>query len=241
MKKLVFLVAVLFGTVTASAQYSAPVKVVVQNRTPYNVYFAPRYHLAFYDNNNDHTFFGINHEDLGWIVPNNPNDPDLVYLHRDLNYQQEGLFEPVLSGGQTRTYYNPSQYGYPFVPNGSYSTFNTTDNGSSVMEGYQNNPVFIRKYMRLDWIRFSMSASTQAASFYGGGIAHPVPTTGFTAVTPAPANTGSAAAVGPYNEMMIPYWSSTASFSYNGTTINVLWTATTYVPGQVQTVNIVFY
>ncbi|KGO92627.1 hypothetical protein [Flavobacterium subsaxonicum] len=245
MKKILILVAVLLGTATGFAQgYNAPVRVVVQNRTPFIVNFAPRYHLAFFDGNNDHTFFGVQHDLLGWLTP---PDPALQPYHRDFNYQQEGLFEPALGPGQTRTYYNSSQAGYPFVPNGGYSTFNTTDTNASVMEGYQINPVFIQKYMRLDWIRFSMT-TTSLAGVYAGGLAHPVPS-GFNTIASVPAYTGGGAifpyeglaAVGPYNEMIMPYWPSTLTFTYGSSTYHIVWTATTYVPGQVQTVNILFY
>ena len=233
MKKLLLLVAVLLSTARTFAQgYSAPVRVIIQNKTPFYLSYAPRYHLAFFDGINDHSSFGVSHDALGWPTP---TDPGLANLHRDFNYQQEGVFEPVLNPGQTRVYMNTTLPGYGFQPNGTYSSFNTTGVG---MNAYGIAPGFFHKYMRLDWLRFQMG-TTPAANTYGGGIAHPVPS-GFTYQAGVPAPTGGAY-IGPNSEMVIPFWSSTQTFTVAGTTVNAVWTATTYVPGQAQTVNILFY
>jgi len=215
MKKILLLVAVLFSVATTFAQYSAPVKVVIQNKTKYNLYYAARYHLAFYDGAGDNSFFGLS----------SPNSSII-----DFNYQPEGIFEPVLLPGQTRTYSNSTLPGYPLQANSGASTFNTS------ALPYQSNVGFFHKYMRLDWLRYAFSNNTLTNAFYGGGIAHPVPS-GFSLI----AGSSPAAYLGNNIEMVIPYWPSTFSFTYNGVTVYGVWTATAYVPGQAQTVNILFY
>jgi hypothetical protein len=224
MKKILLLVAVLLGTVTANAQYSAQVKVTVKNSTAYNLYFSPRYSMAFFDGTNNYSFFGTTNAQLG-ISASTPT--------KDFDYKQEGVYEQVLLSGQSRTYGNNAIVGgYPFYANSSFPTFNLT---GPTMIGAQTNPSFFYKYMGLDWIKFAFSTSSLNASFYSGGIGNPVPS-GFSQITTSPP-----IYIGPYNQMVTSPYSSTIQFTYNGVTIYGVWTITNYVPGQDQAVTIVFY
>lgn len=200
MKKILFSIASLLFVAAAYCQNGTEIKVVVKNYTNFNLYFAPRYNLGFWDGSNNTTYFG---------VPNTVVGANAATL--DTAYQQEGQFE-MLPPQTAQQYSNGgTAVGVPLVANGVNPTFNPT---GAVMTGFQNQPNWFLKYMKLSWIRFAVSTSTLANAAYGGGLAYGFSSSGMTVV---PSTTNYY--IGPNNEIFHYYWPSSVSFTAYGTTI----------------------
>ena len=220
MKKLLLSIVALGFSVMANAQgYPDMVNVVVKNYTDFNLYFAPRYHLGFYDGADDNDFFGVPASNLGipsWIS--------------DLDYQEEGDFEMVPPHTAVEFNNGNTGYGgYGFEPNSQALTFNTNN-----LVAYGNDNQFFHKYMKLSWIRFALSKSTLNNAPYGGGLAYDFDPSGMTQVS-------QYHYVDSNHELFRSYWPSTTQFTVNGVTVEAMFITTPLVNGETNHVHIVFY
>lgn len=220
MKKILLTLIALGSFTFSNAQgYNAPIDVIVKNYTNFNLYFAPRYNLAFYDGVNDTTYFDVPNSDIFGV-----SSPI-----KDFDFQDEGQFEMIPP--QTMVKYsngNTGFNGFPLEPN-SFDTFNTAG-----LAAYNYDNYYFHKIMKLSWIRFALSKGTLEEAPYGGGLAYDFDPSGMTQV-------------GPYNyknsngEMFRYYWPSFLQFTVNGTPVEAVFISSPFVNGQPGEVHIVFY
>jgi hypothetical protein len=204
MKKLLLSVTSLLLAAAAYAQNTTQVVVVVKNYTNYNLFFAPRYNIGFYDGNNDYTFQGLTNTAVG-----------TYNTARDTDYQQEGQFEHV--GPQSvKQYSNGNTYvGLPLLANSVDPTFSAV---GGAMQGFANQPYWFLKYMKFSWIRFAISTSGVNNASYGGSLAYGFSMNGLSQIISNPP-TNTPFYKNANNEIFHNYGPSSVSFSAYGTTI----------------------
>jgi hypothetical protein len=203
MKKLLFsLATVLLTSAAAFSQNTTEVQVVVKNYTNYNIYFAPRYNLGYWDGADNTTFQGMQFSSLGGIPVG----------ASDLSYQQEGQFEFVPPQTVKQYSNGGTALGVPLVPNSTDPVFNST---GTMMTGYQLQQSWFLKFMKLSWVRFAISKSTFANAAYGAALAYdfdPASVTYIPSTQPTPYYRNSA------GEIFHTYGPSYMSFTAYGIT-----------------------